>query len=281
MTETNQPPSQNITDAQRDAIALQNQIAEDAGEWDAHQRDATYLYSGARLATAHEQLAANKIVLSGLAQAFINAGVEAQESATQRERARQQQEIRRLRTRNRINTAVGLMAFAAMLVALFLEVQSNQNAATARRNEATAQAASTLAVSEANIHATAEAGALAQRDEARHQSQLSLYRQLAAQATARLSDDFDLALLLSVESARIGDTLGDSYDGRDSLLKALEINPHVAGFLSGLTNGVGSVAFSPDGKTLASGSDDGSIILWDVAARHRLGEPLTGHTGGV
>ena len=42
-----------------------------------------------------------------------------------------------------------------------------------------------------------------------------------------------------------------------------------------------SVAFSPDGKTLASGSDDNDIILWDVARRQPLGEPLKGHQRDV
>ena len=44
---------------------------------------------------------------------------------------------------------------------------------------------------------------------------------------------------------------------------------------------VGSVAFSPDGKTLAAGyyvvvgGGGGGVVLWDVAARKRLGdEPL-------
>ena len=35
--------------------------------------------------------------------------------------------------------------------------------------------------------------------------------------------------------------------------------------LNGHTGAVDSVAFSPDGKTLASGSDDSTIKLWDVA----------------
>ena len=41
------------------------------------------------------------------------------------------------------------------------------------------------------------------------------------------------------------------------------------------------MAFSPDGKTLASGSNDGTVRLWDVATGRPIGEPLTGHTGLV
>ena len=42
-----------------------------------------------------------------------------------------------------------------------------------------------------------------------------------------------------------------------------------------------SVAFSPDGRTLASGDFEGTVRLWDVATGRQVGSPLTGHTGRV
>ncbi len=54
--------------------------------------------------------------------------------------------------------------------------------------------------------------------------------------------------------------------------------------LTGPTNSVYSVAFSPDGHTLAAGSDDGTIRLWnltDPAHASQIGQPLTGPTGTV
>jgi WD40 repeat protein/serine/threonine protein kinase len=51
--------------------------------------------------------------------------------------------------------------------------------------------------------------------------------------------------------------------------------------LRGHEDMVVSLAFSPDGKTLASGGADNLIRLWDVVAGKAIGEPLGGHEGVV
>jgi WD40 repeat protein len=51
--------------------------------------------------------------------------------------------------------------------------------------------------------------------------------------------------------------------------------------LTGHTDPVYGVAFSPDGKLLATTSRDRTVRLWDVASGQPHGQPLTGHTDTV
>ena len=72
---------------------------------------------------------------------------------------------------------------------------------------------------------------------------------------------------LAVASS-IGIWLYDAKTGQDIAL------------LTGHTNGVSSVAFSLDGRTLVSGGYDSTVRLWDVGTGRHL-QTLSGHTNGV
>lgn len=71
----------------------------------------------------------------------------------------------------------------------------------------------------------------------------------------------DLGLLLSVEAGRAMRT----GLAKASLLSALQYNysARLNAFLKSTQDGITSIAFSSDGKTLASG-EDGTVALWDV-----------------
>ncbi len=60
----------------RELIALQNKILKDAQEWEEHNSDASYLYSGKRLATVREKIIEKS--LSEKLQRFISASINAQ-----------------------------------------------------------------------------------------------------------------------------------------------------------------------------------------------------------
>ena len=89
-------------------------------------------------------------------------------------------------------------------------------------------------------------------------------------------EDYSLKLLLSVEAVQ--------KDGNPSswgdLLTNLQYDLAV-GTLSSHSSNVTSIAFSPDGKLLASANDDLSIILWDTLTWEQVGVPLTGHQEGT
>jgi hypothetical protein len=115
--------------------------------------------------------------------------------------------------------------------------------------------------------------AVAEKDRADRISKIALSRQLDVQSSSNLSRKFDRALLLGIASHRVAET----SQTPGALLRALVSAPRRFSFGWGHHDGVMSVAFSPDGKTLASASGDQRIILWDVTTRQPLGAPLTDH----
>jgi WD40 repeat protein len=120
--------------------------------------------------------------------------------------------------------------------------------------------------------------ALWERNIAEKQRKVALSRQLVAQSFLNDVSHLDRAMLLSLAARQVMDTA----ETQDSLLRAIQLLPRRLNFLRGHKRGrVFTIAFSPDGKTLASGSSDNTVILWDVASRKPVGRPLSMHKSTV
>jgi WD40 repeat protein/class 3 adenylate cyclase len=121
----------------------------------------------------------------------------------------------------------------------------------------------------------AGAVALVQRSHARHTATVAQAGRLAAQSREAVTKNPDRALLLALEAGR----LDDSVDSRSALLAALEQSSRARAWLQGFDASVSATAFSPDGRILATTTQDGAT-LWDTRTWKPVGSPLRSGQGG-
>ncbi len=113
-----------------------------------------------------------------------------------------------------------------------------------------------------------------QRNQANRARDQAIYQETLAEALQLNSSDTPLAAQLNLAAFRM-----DPSSDVVSRVVSTENTP-LSSPLADSATGVSAVAFSPDGRTLAAGSYNGTVRLWDVSdpARSRvLSQPLT-HT---
>jgi WD40 repeat protein len=143
-----------------------------------------------------------------------------------------------------------------------------------RRRTRTITVLSTLLV----LALIASVFAFQQRSTAQTQRGTAIFNQIIAQADRLRSTDISLAAQLDLTAYRMRPT-SDLYT-----VLVTDANATLSTPLVGHTSIVPAVAFSPDGRTLASGSLDQTVRLWNVTDPTHptpLGPPLTGHTNFV
>ncbi|WP_067272994.1 nSTAND1 domain-containing NTPase [Streptomyces jeddahensis] len=151
---------------------------------------------------------------------------------------------------------------------LTASIRRRRRAARLRRTVVAVLAALVLlATGTAVVALQAREAAQAERDEA-------VFGRLTAEADRVRETDAGLAARLDVAAYRMRST----PDLRTRL--ASDAGRVLATRLPGHDGVVSSVAYAPDGRTLASGGHDRTVRLWDTAGR-ALGEPLRLPTGPV
>ncbi|MFH8799416.1 trypsin-like peptidase domain-containing protein [Streptomyces sp. NPDC017936] len=155
-------------------------------------------------------------------------------------------------------------------IAEFLHASKQRQRAAARRSRRViAVLAGLLALA-----IVAWAGAVWQWRSTIAERQEALSRQLAAHSYTLLRLNPELASLLAVHAYRTSPT----PESLAILRAAAALPAHRR--LTGHDQPLQSVAFSPDGRTLATASDDHSVRLWNVATG-KPGRTLSGHTAPV
>ncbi|MBZ5654311.1 MAG: TIR domain-containing protein [Acidobacteriia bacterium] len=123
--------------------------------------------------------------------------------------------------------------------------------------------------------------AFIQNNLAQRNARESRARELAALSTVSLSEDPEKSILLGMQAVNATLRFGQPpLPAAEEALRQAILSSQVRTTLRGHSGGVNGVAFSPDGKRLATASDDQTAKVWDAESGKEL-LTLRGHSRPV
>ena len=245
-------------------------------DWERNNKESGFLLRGADLLDAEQDLA-------------TNTSKDPHPTDLQREYVFESRKATDRQRRTTTTIAIGGVVTLAILatVAVVMAFQATQQAEIARAGELAAQ---TQLMLSSNLGHSLLLGieSFRERDTAQARSALLSAASISPQLEQFLIGNTRPISLLNQSIA----STAFSSDGKLFAAGKLDFQDHSItlwdlsqrdpiGQLIGHAGTVVSMAFSPDGKTLVSGSADENIILWDMATLQPIGEPFIGHKDTV
>jgi len=258
------PKVQDWLKDERENTRLIGQLRQAAAEWQRAAESPDYLYTGAQLVRVEELQQHYAEDLTALEKRFIQAGIAQRERLLQEKAALVQKQAEQQRQSLR-RTRVFATALAVLLVlAAGLAWQAIERGNAAKHR--------TLAANY-NLARALEEKAERAVNEAPQPGKSGLYRQgwiYAATALQQETEPDSVAMTPAPAGALFDPGVIRNTFAEKWFSPAVELHHR----------SINSVAFSPDGKMLASASDDQTIRLWDMASGESRRE-LKGHIGAV
>jgi WD40 repeat protein len=241
-------------DSGREDVRQQRRLSGLMREWQEAKRDPSFLLRGVQLEQFEYWLSTTDLALASGEREYFDASIAAREAAEARERARIEREEalerRALVFQRRLLVVMSIATVLALLLTAFAFNQREE----ARLSAATATVAQGQALIEADNAATAAAVAGRRADELQSLS-------LAESAEdAFAENNTDLALSLALQANTIFNPPVRAQRVLSELLSFAAVNL----FSGEHTDRVNAVAFSPNGLSILSASNDGTLVLWDA-----------------
>jgi hypothetical protein len=267
----------------REGLQLHRHLTEATHEWEVLDREISVLYRGSRLAQANEWAAINPLALNAQENAFLEASnqqfhmeeqereaqlqreLESAQKLLEAERARAEQEARAANQLRRRAVYLVIVLGLAVFAALMAGVLAKRYAANLTYSQAQrlAAAANTLLVGngDPNLMALLSIRSLTTQYSVYGENMLSSLAPLGAPPREFPAQEGELH---GSDFSPDGKYMVTS-EGTTARLLDLATGQTIRIF-SGHTDGVEPVVFSPDGKSILTGSMDGTARLWDVAS---------------